>query len=106
MYQESNHFGHKTREQRTRYALEKMGSTVLAGAITTAGSSMFMFACQMTFFYKMAVLISVTIFFSLIYSLGFLIAAMITIGPQNEFGSIRPIFEKCGILKKQNTNNA
>ena len=43
---------------------------------------MFMFACQMTFFYKMAVLISVTIFFSLVYSLGFLIAAMITIGPQ------------------------
>jgi len=105
MYQESNHFGHKTREQRTRYALEKMGSTVLAGAITTAGSSMFMFACQMTFFYKMAVLISVTIFFSLIYSLGFLIAAMITIGPQHEFGSIRPIFRKCGILKKPNTDN-
>ena len=88
MYQEAGEFQHQNREVRTKYALEKMGSTVLAGAITTAGSAMFMFACQMTFFYKMAILISVTIFFSLIYSLGFLIACMITIGPQKDFGSL------------------
>ena len=95
MYQESDSFGCTTREDRTKYALEKMGSTVLAGAITTAGSSMFMFACQMTFFYKMAILISVTILFSLIYSLGFLISAMILIGPEYKFGNIKPLFKVC-----------
>lgn len=95
MYQESSDLGMDTRNDRTRYALERMGTTVLAGAITTAGSAMFMFACQMTFFYKMAVLISITIFFSLIYSLGFLISCMILFGPEKRFGSIKPLFNKC-----------
>ena len=47
--------GAMTREKRFFYAASKMGSTVMAGAITTAGSGAFMFLCQMMFFYKMAV---------------------------------------------------
>jgi hypothetical protein len=38
--------GFQDREERFSYAAIKMGSTVLAGAITTAGSNIFMFACQ------------------------------------------------------------
>ena len=52
MYQEADDFDIKDREGRTLYALERMGSTVVAGAITTAGSALFMLGCQMTFFYK------------------------------------------------------
>ena len=89
MYQEANEYNFKTRNFRTLYALERMGSTVLAGAGTTAGSALFMLGCQMTFFYKMALLISITIFYSLIYSLVFLISFMIILGPENDFGIIK-----------------
>merc|ERR1711865_887910 len=64
--------GAMKREDRFFYAASKMGSTVMAGAVTTAGSGAFMFLCQMRFFYKMAVLITLTIGFSFVYSLGFL----------------------------------
>ena len=89
MYQEADDFDIKNREGRTLYALERMGSTVVAGAITTAGSALFMLGCQMTFFYKMALLISITILYSLIYSLIFLISFMILLGPEDKFGMIK-----------------
>ena len=44
--------------------------------------------CQMQVFYKMALLISVTILNSLIYSLVFLVSLCILIGPENNFGEI------------------
>jgi len=88
MYEEAREKGFKKREERIKYSLERMGTTVLAGAITTAGSALFMLMCQMTFFYKMALLISVTILNSLIYSLLFLVSLCILFGPENEFGQI------------------
>ena len=88
MYEEAREKGFNKREERIKYSLERMGTTVLAGAITTAGSALFMLMCQMTFFYKMALLISVTILNSLVYSLLFLVSLCILIGPENEFGQI------------------
>ena len=38
--------GAVTREARFKYAAAKMGNTVLAGAITTAGAGLIMFLCQ------------------------------------------------------------
>lgn len=53
------HLGHAYREsaqpsrsEKTSDALTQMGITVLAGAITTGGSGLFMFPAQMTFFTK------------------------------------------------------
>ena len=46
-----------------------MGETVLAGAITTAGSTVFLLACQLTFFTAMGTLIILTVAYSLGYSL-------------------------------------
>merc|ERR1711865_652284 len=60
--------------------------TVLAGAITTGGSAMFMFFCQMTFFFKMAVLIVMTILMSFIFSLGYFMAMIYVFGPQGSAG--------------------
>ena len=74
MYEEAREKGYNSREERITYSLERMGTTVLAGAITTAGSALFMLFCQMTFYYKMALLISITILNSLIYSLVFLVS--------------------------------
>ena len=88
MYEEAKEKGWRSSIDRTQYSLERMGTTVLAGAITTAGSALFMLMCQMQFFYKMALLISVTILNSLIYSLVFLVSLCILIGPENNFGEV------------------
>merc|ERR1719267_287825 len=74
--------GAMTRDERFYYAASKMGSTVMAGAITTAGSGAFMFVCQMKFFFKMAILITLTIGYSFLYSFGFFMAFMIMAGPE------------------------
>jgi len=88
MVEEADQKGFRTREERFIFAAETMGPTVLAGAITTGGSAMFMFLCQMTFFYKMAVLICITIFLSFLFSLGFFMAMIYVVGPQGSFGRI------------------
>lgn len=95
MYEEASEKGFEKKEDRIGYSLERMGTTVLAGAITTAGSALFMLMCQMQFFYKMALLISVTILNSLIYSLMFLVSLCILFGPENEFGKITLKCIKC-----------
>ena len=82
------HEGWESREERARYAILKMGSTVFAGAVTTMGSGSFMFACQLTFFTKMAFLICVTIAFSLLYSLIFFMPLLYLAGPSGTSGHI------------------
>jgi hypothetical protein len=80
--------GAMTREKRFYYAASKMGSTVMAGAVTTAGSGAFMFMCQMMFFYKMAVLITLTIGFSFVFSFGFFMAYLVMVGPEYDNGNL------------------
>ena len=58
----------------------------------------------MTFFYKMSILISITIFFSLLYSLGFLISASILFGPQNENGKINLLKKNNNLVIEDNEN--
>jgi len=93
MVEEADVRGFTTREAKFRYATETMGATVLAGAITTGGSALFMFACQMTFFYKMAVLICITIALSFVFSLGFFMAMVFVAGPEGKTGSLQPAFD-------------
>jgi hypothetical protein len=89
MLLEAAELGLKTRRERFEYAASKMGSTVMAGAITTGGSSLFMLVCQMTFFLKMAILISITIFLSFVFSLGFFMSLILQFGPENDQGMFR-----------------
>ena len=51
----------RTARGRSQHALSTMGGTVLGGAITTFGSGVFLFPCQIIFFTTMAWLISMTI---------------------------------------------
>ena len=51
-------------------------------------SGAMMFLCQITFFTKMAVLISLTICFSVIFAFGFLLSLCSLIGPVDSQGSI------------------
>jgi len=96
MYEDAAHceYHYQTREERFKHSATKMGSTVIAGAITTAGSGCFMFLCQLGFFYKMAVLIVITILFSFIYSLGLFLSLCVVMGPEGAFGNI-PKLKAC-----------
>mmetsp|Transcript_19716 Transcript_19716/g.25544 ORF Transcript_19716/g.25544 Transcript_19716/m.25544 type:complete len:843 (-) Transcript_19716:79-2607(-) len=52
-----------------------MGPTVLAGGATTLGAGVFLYGCQITFFNKMGVLLTMTVTSSLYFSLFFLMPA-------------------------------
>lgn len=77
------------RESRVTHSLARMGVTVLAGGITTAGAGAFMLGCSMTFFTKMAVLMVMTICSSLVFANGFFISLCALAGPHGESGDIR-----------------
>merc|ERR1712166_516048 len=47
-----------------------------------------MFLCQMMFFYKMAVLITLTIGFSFVFSFGFFMTYLAMIGPEYDNGNL------------------
>lgn len=84
--------GLTSRKEKFEFAARKIGSTVIGGAITTLGAGVVLFACQLTFFTKMAVLITGTILLSLLYSLGFFMSSLYLIGPEGNTGNIRYYF--------------
>ena len=88
MYNEAEHNGFHTRKTKFEFASEKIVITIVGGAITTVGAGIFMFACQLRFFYKMAALIVSTILLSYIYSLGFFMALLYVAGPEMDEGNV------------------
>ena len=84
-----------TRDERTAYALRKMGRTVFAGAVTTAGAASLMFACQLTFFVQMACLIVFTIALSITLALGLYVPLLHVIGPEREQGNLWYLWRRC-----------
>mmetsp|Transcript_7225 Transcript_7225/g.8275 ORF Transcript_7225/g.8275 Transcript_7225/m.8275 type:complete len:915 (+) Transcript_7225:228-2972(+) len=67
--------GYKKKIDRFHFAALTMGPTVLAGGATTLGAGVFLFGCQITFFNKMGVLLTMTVCCSLFFSLFFLMPA-------------------------------
>lgn len=94
MYLEMGHQGCHTRVERWTMALKSMGTTVLAGSATTFLAGVTMRACQMTFFIQMSTLISVTIFYSLLYALFFFMCILRLIGPEGQFGDVGPAIKR------------
>ena len=86
---------HKGRQERTRDALTEVGISVLSGAITTLGASLFMLGAQILFFVQFGVFVLTTLGFSLLFALGFFMTVCAMIGPQNNVGSIKGIFKCC-----------
>jgi len=93
----------KSRYYKVQKTLKSMGVSIIGGALTTFGSGVFLFACTILFFYKFAVLISLTICMSFVWSLGFLSTMLITFGPEKDFGSLKSIWKsiRSRITKKQ-----
>jgi len=88
IYREAAAHGKSTREERAAFAVQNMGSTVFAGALTTAGSGVVMFVCYLTFFFKMALLICMTIVFSFLFSMGFFMSIVFMVGPEGRTGDL------------------
>lgn len=101
MYCEANHQGLRTREERALYAVEHIGTTIFAGAITTGASGSVMFICFLTFFTKMAILICMTIFYSFMYAFFFILPVLIVAGPEHDFGNIRKMHKACVCSKRE-----
>ncbi|CAD7945765.1 unnamed protein product [Amoebophrya sp. A120] len=71
---------------KSRYSLRHMGGTILAGASTTAAAGLLMFACTLTFFTKMATMISLTVFLSLVFTVGWFMSMLLMFGPPKSEG--------------------
>lgn len=88
MYLEASHLGLQTREERFSFALNTMGSTVIAGAATTFFAALVMQFCQVVFFNQMSTLMVLTVVYSIVYSLFCFMAMLYVFGPQGNFGDI------------------
>ena len=76
------------RVARSRYALRSMGSAIVAGAATTIGAALFLFACVCIFFTKFGTFVVVTLCGALIHALVILPALLAQAGPQGVDGEL------------------
>ena len=86
---------HTDRKSRVRDALEEVGISVLSGACTSLGASFFLLFATILFFTQFGIFMFCTIALSMLYSLGFFVTLLGLIGPQNQFGSLWPLIDKC-----------
>jgi len=72
------------------HAMESMSSAVVGSAVTTLGSSFFLFFCTMAIFVKLASVLFAVTFFAMVFSIVILPAALLYIGPLSVCG--------CGVI--------
>jgi len=85
MYVVAGQEGIESRQGRFRFSATKMGPTIIAGSVTTGGSALTMFLCQLAFFTKMATLIVMTIASSIAFSLFFFLPMLLLLGPEKNY---------------------
>lgn len=73
---------------KTRRALHRVGATLVAGSVTGMVSGMIMAGCIIKFFSKFAVILVSTYSFVLLYSIIFLPAVLMAIGPEGAQGDL------------------
>jgi predicted RND superfamily exporter protein len=83
---------HPDRLSRVRDMLEFVGISVISGATSTIGASLFMVGAKIRFFMQFGLFMFSTIGFSLLYSLVLFTTVLGLIGPQGNVGSITPIW--------------
>ena len=77
------------RFRRMKDALTGIGISIFSGAITTILSGIFLFLATIVFFENFAILILVTILFSLLFSLALFSSINFWIGPSGNFGNLK-----------------
>merc|ERR1712196_726631 len=71
-----------------QFSLAALGMSILGGSITTAGAAAFLALGVILFFKKFALVMALTISYSLLWSLLFFPAAMMVVGPLHDCGSV------------------
>ena len=84
---------HTDRLGRTHDMLQEIGVSVLSGAITTLGASAFLLFAQIVFFVQFGLFMFLTIMFSIAYALVMFTTFMALAGPENETGSLAPLYD-------------
>lgn len=90
----------KDRYERTIDALTELGISIFFGAVTTLVAGCMLFFATITFFVKFAAVMVSTVLFSLLWGLCFFPALLVTAGPSNEMGSLRPLLRRVINRKK------
>ena len=72
-----------------------MGVSIFSGAMTTLGSGVFLFGGTIIFFQKFALIITMTVMFSLSFSLVYFLAFLHAFGPQRKQGDIPTMCRTC-----------
>eukprot|EP01065_Artemidia_motanka_P010786 TRINITY_DN1577_c0_g1_i1.p1 TRINITY_DN1577_c0_g1~~TRINITY_DN1577_c0_g1_i1.p1 ORF type:complete len:1229 (+),score=201.00 TRINITY_DN1577_c0_g1_i1:165-3851(+) len=88
------------REEKIKEALLHVGGSVLSGAFTTLGSSLFMLFAKILFFFQFGLIVFATIGFSCVYALVFFPAMMSVLGPQGEKGELPLTINYTAIRKR------
>ncbi|XP_064642213.1 uncharacterized protein LOC135496682 [Lineus longissimus] len=106
---EGFYYSNKTcRRKRVKQLLGEVGISVLSGAMTTLGAATFMLFAELQFYLQFGVFMFCTIGFSILFGLAFFTTTLALLGPQNDCGSLSPIWKKmkscCGVTceKKEN----
>ena len=86
---------HTDRLGRLQDTLEEVGISVLSGAVTTLGSSLFLLLAKILFFTQFGLFMFCTIGFSILYALGLFTTVLGIIGPENNTGSLLNICKPC-----------
>lgn len=81
-----------TRTERVHYMLEEVGVSVLSGATTTLGASLFLLFAIIYFFLKFGAFVFATIGFAMYHSLFTLPAMLAIVGPNGDDGSLSSLF--------------
>lgn len=93
------------RLERVQDTLGHVGISVLSGACTTLGASVFMFGAKIFFFFQFGLFIFSTVAFSLVFALVFFVTILGVLGPHGTTGSIVPWLEYIGNYLRGKTTN-
>lgn len=94
------------RLERVQSTLDHVGISVLSGACSTLGASIFMFGAKILFFFQFGIFIFSTVGFSLLFSLVFFVAVLGVVGPVDNAGSLSPwVGQLAGYLRGRTKND-
>jgi hypothetical protein len=83
-----NQSGHQARFDRVREALLQAGSAVFSAGVTSLGAGIFILFCSIKVFVQFGIVVILNTCLSMLFSLCFLCAVLMVIGPTDNFGSL------------------
>merc|ERR1711972_1232424 len=85
--QDLREFCRLERQERSCYALVRMGSAIIGSAATTMGCACFLLPCELHIFFKIGAVVCGVTLYALVFSLLPLPALLVVLGPTNKRAS-------------------